>query len=266
MTRLEPCDGVKRSTPQGTWPRPDRCSRPTTRSRRGSEPPTPQWPDGTLDRLNRLAGLHQRSAVVQLHLGLAQFWAGEPGSTEAWGAAAEAEPDTLVRGSRQQRALPPLCAEAARVRRERCPAGGVRPPPTGSPAKKRSSRGPMRRSVVPCTTARRCSGSAASSPPSGCTARQRRRYPNEAEAQTAAAVGLFDKSAPARAFGKLGPLTRRFPRAATVRFHLGLLLLWSGSLKEAKRQFALAEKAEPGSPLALEAAEVPRKRCGCRRA
>ena len=111
----------------------------------------------------------------------------------------------------------------------------------------------MRRSVAPCTTARRCSDSAGSSPPSGCTARQQLATRTDAEAQTAAAVGLFDKSAPARAFGKLGPLTRRFPRASTVRFHLGLLLLWSGSLKEAKRQFALAQKAEPGSPLALEA-------------
>jgi hypothetical protein len=56
-----------------------------------------------------------------------------------------------------------------------------------------------------------------------------------------------------KAFSKLGPLSKRFPHAATVRFHLGLLLLWSGSLPEAKRQFGLAEKVEPGSPLAREA-------------
>jgi hypothetical protein len=65
----------------------------------------------------------------------------------------------------------------------------------------------------------------------------------------AAAVGLFDKSQPARAFSQLGPLTRTFPKAATVRFHLGLLLLWSGQVKEARRQLRLVRSVEPGSPL-----------------
>ena len=69
----------------------------------------------------------------------------------------------------------------------------------------------------------------------------------------AAAVGTFDKADPATAFSKLGPLTRRFPKAATIRFHLGLLLLWSGELKEARRQLRLARTVEPGSPLATQA-------------
>jgi hypothetical protein len=38
-----------------------------------------------------------------------------------------------------------------------------------------------------------------------------------------------------------------------VRFHLGLLLHWSGEATEAKRQLRLAVQAEPGSPLAREA-------------
>jgi hypothetical protein len=38
-----------------------------------------------------------------------------------------------------------------------------------------------------------------------------------------------------------------------VRFHLGLLLLWSGQVKEAKTQLVRASRAEPGSPLAREA-------------
>ena len=53
---------------------------------------------------------------------------------------------------------------------------------------------------------------------------------------------------------RLGPLTKRFPHAATVRFHLGLLLLWIGSVKEAEKQLKLATTVEPGSPLAQEAA------------
>ena len=65
----------------------------------------------------------------------------------------------------------------------------------------------------------------------------------------AAAVGLFDKARPAQAFSRLGPLSRDFPKAATVRFHLGLLLLWSGQVKEARRQLELVRTVEPGSPL-----------------
>jgi len=78
------------------------------------------------------------------------------------------------------------------------------------------------------------------------------RAPNNPDAQVAAAVGRFDKEHPERAFSRLGPLTKRFPHAATVRFHLGLLLLWLGEVQAGKRQLRLAEKAEPGSPLAVE--------------
>jgi len=38
-----------------------------------------------------------------------------------------------------------------------------------------------------------------------------------------------------------------------VRFHLGLLLLWSGEVKSAKTQLDRAVSVEPGSPLARQA-------------
>ena len=38
-----------------------------------------------------------------------------------------------------------------------------------------------------------------------------------------------------------------------MRFHLGVLLLWTGRIDGAERQFRLAAKARPGSPLAREA-------------
>jgi tetratricopeptide (TPR) repeat protein len=63
-----------------------------------------------------------------------------------------------------------------------------------------------------------------------------RRAPNDPEALVASAVGRFDKARPDAAFSRLGPLTRRFPRAQTVRFHLGLLLLWIGAADEARAQ------------------------------
>ncbi len=79
------------------------------------------------------------------------------------------------------------------------------------------------------------------------------RYPRDVEAQVAGAVGAFDKDAPAKAFARLGPLSKRYPNEASVRFHLGVLLLWTGRIEGAERQFRLASAAQPGSPLAREA-------------
>jgi predicted Zn-dependent protease len=77
--------------------------------------------------------------------------------------------------------------------------------------------------------------------------------PRNPEAQVAAAVGRFDKDEPVQAFSRLGPLTKRFPRAPTVRFHLGLLLLWINDVPEARKQLRLARAEDPGTPLAREA-------------
>ena len=52
------------------------------------------WP-GSLDRVEQLGALYPRSALAQLHLGLARFWAGEAGAVEAWREARDVEPDTL---------------------------------------------------------------------------------------------------------------------------------------------------------------------------
>jgi Flp pilus assembly protein TadD len=78
-----------------------------------------------------------------------------------------------------------------------------------------------------------------------------RLAPRSADAQVADAVGRFDKDHPERAFSRIGPLARRFPKAATVRFHLGLLLLWLGDVDEAKRQLTRATRLGP--PLSREA-------------
>jgi predicted Zn-dependent protease len=85
-----------------------------------------------------------------------------------------------------------------------------------------------------------------------------KRFPRNAEARVAAAVGSFDKASPEIAFGQLGPLTRTFPGEPSVRFHLGLLLLWTGRVDQAERQFALAARTQPASPLAREAARYLR--------
>jgi tetratricopeptide (TPR) repeat protein len=77
--------------------------------------------------------------------------------------------------------------------------------------------------------------------------------PNDVDALVADAVGRYEKGNPSAAFSRLGPLSRRFPDAATVRFHLGLLLLWTGALDEAKSQLQQAVKIDPTDPAAREA-------------
>jgi Flp pilus assembly protein TadD len=77
--------------------------------------------------------------------------------------------------------------------------------------------------------------------------------PHDPEARVAAAVGLFDKDQPALAFSHLGPLVRTFPRAPTVRFHLGLMLLWIHRLDAARQELRLARAEGPRTPLGREA-------------
>jgi hypothetical protein len=77
--------------------------------------------------------------------------------------------------------------------------------------------------------------------------------PHDPLARTAAAVGAFTKANPVKAFSRLGPLTGVFPRAAVVRFHLGLLLLWSGEQRKAVTQLRLAAADAPHSSYAQDA-------------
>ena len=80
-------------------------------------------------------------------------------------------------------------------------------------------------------------------------------HPNEPDAQVAAAVGRFDEDDIAAAFSHLGPLVVRFPHSQTVRYHLGLLLSWTGQRTQAVTEFKLARKLGPTTPMGREAAE-----------
>lgn len=210
------------------------------------------WPERTVDRLNQLAGLHPQKAVVQLNLGVALFWAGLDGAEDAWRAAAAAQPDsqyavaagnllhpeyapglpsfvTTVPLPPELDALEPV-AQLALLRRN-----------ARRGADEKLLYGIALQKLGRPRSARRVFVAAA------------REAPANVEAQVAAAVGRFDKARPAEAFSRLGPLARRYPQSATVRFHLGLLLLWSGEVTEARRQLVLATSAEPESLLARHA-------------
>jgi tetratricopeptide (TPR) repeat protein len=212
------------------------------------------WPAGAA-RLQQLARDYPRSGVVQLHDGLGLLWLGRAGEARAaWKRAKGVQPDSsyAVRASdllhpadpipglpffvpdfpsppELERLSPPrqLAFLATRAR-----TGGVRAKLLYGVA--------LQRLVRPASAERQFEAAA-------------RMAPRDPQAQVAAAVGLFDKDAPQRAFGRLGPLTRTFPHAPTVRFHLGVLLLWLDQVDAAKRQFRLARADAPSSLLGKEA-------------
>lgn len=84
-------------------------------------------------------------------------------------------------------------------------------------------------------------------------ARAARLHPASDEAQVAAAVGRFDEDNLVASFSRLGPLVKRFPRSQTVRYHLGLLLAWTGQRDQAVTEFRLARSLGPSTPLGKEA-------------
>ena len=87
-------------------------------------------------------------------------------------------------------------------------------------------------------------------------AKAARLHPNDDQAQVAAAYGLFDESNLVPAFSHLGPLVKRFPQSQTVRFHLGLLLAYTGQRAEALKQFRLARDLGPQTLLGKQAATI----------
>lgn len=212
-----------------------------------------RWPDATVARLTQLAGLHPKSALVQLNLGIALFWAGEDGAKAAWRSAAELEPDTPYAVTAGNLLYPgfarnlPVFVPSFDVPAE---VGALSAPDQLKALERRAAAGDRESTLLYGVALQRLGRQRSAERVFGSLAA---RHPNDAEAQVAAAVARFDKAAPAKAFSRLGPLSRRFPRAATVRFHLGLLLLWSGEVKEARRQLRLARAVEPGSALAREA-------------
>jgi tetratricopeptide (TPR) repeat protein len=210
------------------------------------------WPDG-YDRLEQLAKLYPKSGLVQLHLGLARLWAGRGDPVAAWQAVGESEPDTpyaVLAGNllfpRLPRGLPAFVPSFS------APPGIAKLPPARQLAalKTSAARGGAHELLLYGVGLQRVGRPVAAR---NVFAQAARKAPRDPEANVAAAVGRFDKAMPADAFGHLGPLTRRFPNDPTVRFHLGLLLLWTGQIDEAERQFRLASATQRGTPLAREA-------------
>ena len=187
-----------------------------------------------------------------------RLWANQGDPLAAWRAAADAEPDTpyaILAGNvlypKLPRGLPafiPSFAASAEVTR-------LPPARQLDVLRAGAERGGVRELLLYGVGLQRVGRPVSAARAFGQAAR---RAPGNAEAQVAAAVGLFDKADPARAFGRLGPLTRKFPKEPTVRFHLGVLLLWTGRVDEARRQLRLASETRPGSPTRARGRPLPR--------
>ena len=89
--------------------------------------------------------------------------------------------------------------------------------------------------------------------------RAARLQPEDDEAQVAAAVGRFDEDNLVASFSRLGPLVKRFPRSQSVRFHLGLLLAWTGQRDEAVKQFTLARQPRAGNAARAPIRHLPER-------
>jgi tetratricopeptide (TPR) repeat protein len=217
------------------------------------------WPADGLDRLERLAAEHPRSSLVRLHLGFARFWMGrDDRAIEAWRAAARLQPDSPSAG----RAEDLLHPDFPRGRPIFVPSFASPPelaklsPPRQFTVLERRARGrdPSAKLLYGVALQRLGRRLSAQRQFDAAVALD----PDRAESHVAAAVARFDKARPSAAFARLGPLSRRFPRAQTVRFHLGLLLLWlarvqDGAADAGKSQLERARALAPRSRLGREA-------------
>ncbi|MBV8481001.1 MAG: hypothetical protein JOY72_11950 [Actinobacteria bacterium] len=193
-----------------------------------------RWPHGTLDDMEKLVAANPESGLAQLHLGLAAYWSGrDADAATAWTDAAKVQPDEpsaitaldfLHPGVAP--GLPPIVVDEREI------------DPHARALLLKGIESWDREHVV---TAKREIDAAA------------KRAPRDPVVLTADAVATFTPASPERPFPKLGPLTAEFPKAAVVRLHLGVLLLWTRQVKKGEQQLRLAVAAQPGSVYASQA-------------
>ena len=211
------------------------------------------WPAG-FARLAALARDHPGSAVAQLHYGLGLYWRGDlPAARTAWRAARTAQPDTpyAIRAEdllypRFPRGLPTFVPSFP------TPTALDRLAPPGQLAYLRrlaatgGERGRLLYGAALQRLGRRISALREFEAAAAIAAR-------DPEPLVAAAVARFDKADPSTTFSRLGPLARRYPRSQSVRFHLGLCLLWLADVTQARKELRLARDLGPRTQLGMEA-------------
>lgn len=201
-----------------------------------------QWsPDAGLRGLQALALEHPDSGLVQLHLGLALVWVGRVAEAEkAWRLAAARDPDTAY----AVRAADLLHPELPRGLPGFIPSFPDLPGVDGLAAaaqlallQRRAEQGGVHDRIAYGIVLERLERRVSAERQFALAAAA---APDDPEALAAAAFGRFDKEHPERAFSQLGPLAKRFPHSATIRYHLGVLLLWLGQIDQARVELRLA--------------------------
>jgi tetratricopeptide (TPR) repeat protein len=216
-----------------------------------------KWPDGTAATVERLGAARPRDAFVQLELGLVRYWRGERArAQQAWRAAVRADPDTasavhaddllhpsFVPGLPEfvpTFAYPQAIARLSAPRQLAALAAAAR---KGGVRAKLLYGIALQRLGKPLSAERQFAAAAGLAP-------------DDPEALTAAAVGRCSKADPSAAFSRLGPLAKRFPHAQTVRFHLGLLLLYLRQIGDAREELRLARAEGASTVLGRTASQL----------
>jgi|SRR5579862_4199819 len=208
------------------------------------------WPGNGLETLKTLVAHYPRSPSAGYHLGWAFLWSGRVAdAVSEWRRVAKAFPDSPEAVEAENELYPndtpdlpylvlpvSLPSAPSRAEQERVLAAAARKPDATAKLRYGFFLWQLMRPV----SAERQFAAAA------------KLAPDDAAARTAAAVGLFTKRNPTRAFAALGPLTGVFPRAPVVRFELGLLLIWTAQPKKGLAQLRSAAAADPHSEYARE--------------
>ena len=213
------------------------------------------WKQSGLAPLKTLAAAHPASSVALLHLGIADYWDGRNAdAVAAWEKTAKIGADSPY-GVKAEDLLHPKLSPAGLPSLPYLmldfgpPRAIVKLPASEELAAL------ARAAARPDARAKLLYGSALWGLERPLSAERQfvaaaKLAPHDPLARTAAAVGRFTKANPVLAFSRLGPLTGVFPHSAVVRFHLGLLLLWSGREKKAIEQLRVAAAEAPHSSYA----------------
>jgi tetratricopeptide (TPR) repeat protein len=211
------------------------------------------WPGG-FAQLEALARDRPRSAVAQLNYGLGLYWRGDvPAAKAAWRTVRKAHPDTAY-AERVDDLLYPDFPRGVPTFVPSFPSPAVldrlSPPKQLTYLERLAAtggeRGRLLYGVALQRLGRRISALREFEQAAALA-------PADPEPRIAAAVARFDKADPSQTFSRLGPLAKRYPRSQSVRFHLGLALLWLADVTQARKELQLASDLGPGTRLGSEA-------------
>jgi tetratricopeptide (TPR) repeat protein len=211
------------------------------------------WPGG-FAQLAALARDRPRSAVAQLNYGLGLYWRGDiTAAKAAWRTVRKAQPDTAY-AERAEDLLFPSFPRGVPTFVPAFPSPPVldrlSPPKQLAYLEQLAAtdgeRGKLLYGVALQRLGRRISALREFEKAAALA-------PTDPEPQVAAAVARFDKADPSQTFSRLGPLAKGYPKSQSVRFHLGLALLWLADVTQARKELRLARGLGPRTRLGREA-------------